>query len=72
MIYFVISGHLNLTIGMDGFDLEDKDIGFNNNFSIMEKINLQIEIDMIEIDDTNIVIWILSTIYPKSLCGLVG
>ena len=71
MIYFVISGHLYLEIGY-GFVLEDKDVNFKNQFLMMEKIKLKTEIDVNYIDDTNIVIWILSTIYPKSLCGLVG
>ena len=69
MIYFVISGHLDLRIGEYGFVLEDKDVDFKNQSSIIKKIKLKTVIDINEIDDTNIVIWILSTIYPKSLCG---
>ena len=73
--YFFFSGHLNLTIGFEkcyDFFLEDEDVDFINQFSIMEKIKLRTEINFFWIDDTNIVFWILSTIYPKSLCGLVG
>ena len=72
MINFVISGHLDLSIGFYGFVLEDEDVDFKNHLSIIENIKLKTEIDLYEIDDTNIVIWILSIIYPKPLCGLVG
>ena len=72
MIYFVISGHLDLSIGFYGFVLEEEDVDFKNQFSMMEKIKLRTEIHMNKIDDTNNVIWILSNIFPNSLCGLVG
>ena len=74
MIYFVISGHLTVSIELEGygFVLEDDDVDFKNQFSMMEKIILKTEIFMRKIDDANIMIWILSTFYPKSLCGLVG
>ena len=72
MKYFVISGHLYLSIGFDGFHLEDEDVDLKNQFLMIEKTKLKTEINLYKIHDTNIVIWILSTIYPKSLCGLVG
>ena len=71
LIYFVISGHLNLSIGEDGFVLKNEDVDFKNQFSMMEKIKLKTKINLNWTDKTNFVFWILSTIYPKSLCGLV-
>ena len=71
LIYFVNPGHLNLSIGYCGFLLEDEDADFKNHFPIMEKIKLKTEIYLRWMYHINNVIWILSTVYPKSLCGLV-
>ena len=72
MIYFIISGHLNLHFGFALFYCDDEDVDFKIDISFIEKIYLETEISLSFIRNTNDVIWILSTIYPKSLCGLVG